>query len=324
MHRSTLGRASLAALFALALTLPWWLSPATAQRRKKPVAYYQSAKQGAVRIFPASNPWNTDISRAKVHPRSADYIKSIGADKTMHPDFGTMWKGVPNGIPFCVVGPKQKRVEVTFKYKDESDKGPYPIPDDAPIEGGPKGTGDRHVLVLSPREKRLYELFDAHKTETGWRAGSGAIFDLGSNKLRRWGWTSADAAGLPIFPGLVRYDEVERGEIPHALRLTVRRSQKAYIPPATHHAGHGTDETLPPMGLRLRLKRTIEADKFPRQVRPIIVALQRYGAFVADNGSDWYLSGAPDQRWKDDQLRALKTLKGSDFEAVWTGELRKR
>lgn len=313
--------AALVAAVPLAALVP--LADAGGKRRRGPVSYLQT-KYGAVRIFPHDNPWNTEIVRAKVHPDSAALIASIGADETLHADFGTTWQGAPNGIPYVVVGPRQPKVKVAFKYRDESDRGPYPIPPDAPIEGGPAGKGDRHVIVVSPTERKLYELFHAYKQDDGtWKAGSGAIFDLTSNKLRPWGYTSADAAGLPIFPGLVRYGEVERGVIPHALRITVQRSRKAYIPPATHHAGRSDDENLPPMGLRLRLKPTVEAKKFPKQARPIVVAMQRYGVIVADNGSDWYVSGAPDERWSDDQLRALKKIKGSDFEVVWTGKARK-
>ncbi len=271
-----------------------------------------------LKVFPADNPWNWDISRHAVHPNSANFIASIGAEKTMHPDFGTEWQGAPNGIPFVLVTGRQKKVPVEFTYKDESDPGPYPIPDDAPIEGGPNADGDRHILVIDKDNRLLYELFDAHKTDKGWKAGSGAIFKLDSNDLRPEKWTSADAAGLPIFPGLVRFDEVDRGAINHALRFTVSRSQKSYVWPARHQAGHGTDANLPPMGLRLRLKASVDISKMPKSAQIIATALKRHGMFVADNGSDWYLSGAPDKRWKDDELRALKKLKGSDFEVVLT------
>jgi hypothetical protein len=266
-----------------------------------------------LQVFPPDHPWNWDISRHKVHPNSENYVKSIGADKPIHPDFGTVY-----GIPFVVVSGKQKKVAVTFEYADESDPGPYPIPDDAPIEGGPDANGDRHVLVIDKDNHRLYELFHAFKTQDGWKAGSGAIFDLKSNAMRPEGWTSADAAGLPIYPGLVRYDEVKAGEIRHALRFTVRRSQRAYVYPARHFASRDADPNLPPMGLRFRLKAGFDVSKFPKNCQVILRALQTYGMMVADNGSDWFISGAPDSRWNDDELRSLKKVKGSDFEAVLT------
>ena len=271
-----------------------------------------------IKVFPPDNPWNWDISRHAVHPESDAYVKSIGAEKAMHADFGTEWQGAPNGIPYVIVTGKQKKVPVEFEYADESDAGPYPVPDDAPIEGGPNGKGDRHILVIDRDNRLLYELFNAHKTEKGWKAGSGAIFKLDSNELRPEGWTSADAAGLPIFPGLVRFDEVNAGAINHALRFTVRKSQKAFIWPARHHASSDKDAARPPMGLRVRLKAAVDISRFPKSVQVICAALKKHGMFVADNGSDWYLSGAPDKRWKDDDLKALAKLKGSDFEAVLT------
>ncbi len=271
-----------------------------------------------IKAFPADNPWNWDISKHAVHPNSANFIKSIGADDKFHCDFGTEWQGAPNGIPFVIVGGKQKKVPVEFEYADESDPGPYPIPDDAPIEGGPKGEGDRHILVIDKDNRVLYELYKATKSDKGWKAGSGAIFKLDSNELRKEGWTSADAAGLPIYPGLVRFDEVAKGAIPHALRFTIQKSQKAYLWPARHHASRETDTNLPPMGLRLRLKQSVDISRFPKCAQVIAQALKTHGMFVADNGSDWYLSGAPDKRWKDDELHALDKLKGSDFEAVLT------
>ena len=270
-------------------------------------------------IFPADNPWNRDISREPVDPNSAALVKSIGLDKPLHPDFGTTYHGAPNGIPFIVVGGTQPRVPVQFQYKDESDPGPYPIPPDAPIEGGPSAKGDRHVLVIDRDAWKLYELFSSHPEAGGksWRAGSGAIFDLASNKLRPAGWTSADAAGLPIFPGLVRYDEVmEKKAILHALRFTCVRSRHAYVPPATHFASRLTDANLPPMGMRVRLRADFDISKFPPEAQVILTALKKYGMLLADNGSDWFLSGAPDPRWNDDALNTLKRVKGHDFEVI--------
>ncbi len=278
--------------------------------------------QGKVAIFPPDNPWNLDISKRPVHRDSATYIASIGVDKPLHPDFGTVWNGAPSGIPYCVALAGQKKVRVKFEYADESDAGPYPIPDDAPIEGGPNGDGDRHILIVAPSEKRLYELFRAVKKPTGWEAGSGAIFDLAGNQPRPAGWTSADAAGLPIFPGLVRYDEaVLQGEIRHALRFTVARTRRAYIAPARHWASRSDDVKLPPMGLRVRLKADFDLASYPPEAQVILKALKTYGMILADNGSDWFLSGAPDPRWNDERLRALKKVKGRDFEVVDTGPL---
>lgn len=274
------------------------------------------------RVFPADNPWNQDISAAPVDPNSAKLIASIGLNKTLHPDFGTEWEGAPNGIPYIVVSGTQKSVPVVFEYADESDPGPYPIPPDSPIEGGPKGTGDRHVIVIDRDNWKLYEIFDAHPLNggTSWKAGSGAVFNLSSNALRPAGWTSADAAGLPVFPGLVRYDEVhELKAISHALRFTAARTRRAYVHPARHFASDNPDPNLPPMGMRVRLKASFDIAKFSPAMQVILRALKKYGMILADNGSDWYLSGAPDPRWDDDDLRTLRSLKGSDFEVVRMG-----
>ena len=245
------------------------------------------------RLFPTDNPWNTDISAYPVHQMSSQFIAGIGAGGHLHPDFGTVWNGAPNGIPYVVVPGNQPRVPVTFYYEDESDPGPYPIPADAPIEGGANGTGDRHVLILDAAHRVLYELYDAHPAGDHWEAGSGAIFDLTSNALRPETWTSADAAGLPMLPGLVRYDEVATGEITHALRFTVSRTQRAYIHPATHYASPSDDASLPLMGLRLRLRADYDISDYPAKVQVILRALKKYGMIVADNGASWYISGAP-------------------------------
>ncbi|MCB9867175.1 MAG: hypothetical protein H6816_11150 [Phycisphaerales bacterium] len=275
---------------------------------------------GSLQVFPADNAWNTDISHYPVHSNSDAYLAAIGLDTGLHPDFGTVWEGAPIGIPYVVVGADQPKVPVSFYYADESDPGPYPIPADAPIEGGADADGDRHILVVDADNRMLYELYDARPDGAGWSAGSGAVFDLASNALRPAGWTSTDAAGLPIFPGLVRYDEVvKQGAINHALRFTVRRTQRAYIPPATHFASSATDSDLPPMGLRVRLRADFDLAGFSPNVQVILRAMQKYGMFVADNGSDWYISGAPDPRWDDDELRALNQVKGRDFEVVDTG-----
>jgi hypothetical protein len=277
---------------------------------------------GACPTFPADNPWNTDISTFALHSRSAAWVASIGSTTKLHPDFGTFWDGAPIGIPFVHVGSGQPKVPVSFEYADESDPGPYPIPRDAPIEGGPSSSGDRHVIVVDDAACMLYELFAAYPQGggTSWQAGSGAVFDLRSNALRPDYWTSADAAGLPIYPGLVRYDEVVGdGVIDHALRFTISRSQRGFIHPATHFASSITDANVPPMGARLRMKQSYSCAAFSTEVKVICAALKRYGMIVADNGSNWYVSGQHDPRWDDDALGDLKQIPGSAFEAVETG-----
>jgi hypothetical protein len=272
------------------------------------------------RPFPADNPWNRDVSKDPVDPSSATLIAACGSASTgLHPDFGTVWDGAPNGIPYVVVSGGQAKVPVTFDYADESDPGPYPVPPDAPIEGGPSGTGDRHVLVIDRDAWKLYELYDARPVNGGarWTAGSGAVFDLNSDALRPAGWTSADAAGLPIFPGLVRYDEVvEQKAIRHALRFTCPVTRRAYVSPARHYASSRTDASLPPMGMRVRLRAGFDVSPYPANVQVILNALKTYGMFVADNGSAWYVSGAPDPRWSDDELATLRNVKASDFEVI--------
>ena len=268
-------------------------------------------------IFPADNPWNTDISAYPVDPRSDAYIASINADGDthLHADFGS---DPTYGIPYIVVDKSQKFVPITFTDSgDESDPGPYPIPKDAPVEAG----GDGHVLTVDTANCTLYELYDAEFNGKGWDAASGAVFDLRSNKLRPEGWTSADAAGLPIFPGLVRYDEVIAGAIHHALRFTVAESQAAYIHPATHYASDDDNPDLPPMGLRLRLKADYDLSGFTGMSRVILEALKTYGMIVADNGTSWFISGATDSRWNDDDLNQLKAVPGDAFEVVTTGEI---
>jgi hypothetical protein len=276
-------------------------------------------------VFPPDNPWNQDISNASVDPNSARLIAAIGAEDRLHPDFGTVYRGAPNGIPYIVVSGSQPSARVNLTaYASESDPGPYPIPRDAPIEGGPNSDGDRHVLVIDRDNWKLYELFSATPNPIGtiWTARGGAIFDLKSNALRPDGWTSADAAGLPIFPGLVRYDEVfEQSEIRHALRFTVKRSRRGYVYPARHHAGHDDDPNLPPMGMRVRLKASFDISRYSPSNQVILRALKRYGMFVADNGPSWFLSGAPDLRWSDDDLGLLKNIKGFNFEVVQMGRI---
>jgi hypothetical protein len=264
-------------------------------------------------VFPADNPWNRRVDGLPVAKDSTAIIASIGADSGLHADFGSgLWAGSPIGIPYTVVTSKQPKVRVSFGYRDESDKGPYPIPRSVRIEGG----SDRHALIVDGSSCRLYELYALRRTSRGWQAGSGAIWNLRSNRLRPAGWTSADAAGLPILPGLARYGEVAAGSIDHALRFTVGRTRRAYVFPARHSASDLTDPSLPPMGLRLRLRASFDTSGFPRQSRVVLEALKRYGMVVADNGSSWFVSGAPDPRWSNDDLHALGRVKVSDFEAI--------
>jgi hypothetical protein len=280
------------------------------------------------RLFPLDNPWNEDISNSPVDPNSANLIRSIGIDDRLHPDFGTVYNGAPNGIPYIVVAGSQPLVPISFRsFGGESDPGPYPVPRDAPIEGGPNSKGDRHVLVVDRDRWKLYEMFSATPVTNGasWIVGSGAIFDLKSNAMRPEGWTSADAAGLPIFPGLVRYDEVfEQREIKHALRFTVGRSRRAYVFPARHFASGDPDPNLPPMGMRVRLKASFDISSYSAANQVILRALKKYGMFVADNGPGWFLSGAPDPRWSDDDLGLLKNIKGFNFEVVRMGPVMTR
>lgn len=279
------------------------------------------ARVGGCQILPASNPLNQDISHASIDPRSAEYIASIGASAHLFADFGFT---PTHGMPYVVVGPRQRKVPIHFtEWGSESNQGPYPIPPNAPVEDG-KGEGDRHVLVLQQGTCKLYELYKARRRGAGWDAGSGAVFDLHSNALRPEGWTSADAAGLPIFPLLTRYQEVREGEITHALRVTVPRAQRGYIHPATHLASWNTDPSLPPMGLRLRLKASFSLAGFHGQALVILRALKRYGLIVADNGSPWFISGAPSPYWNKRDLAQLEQVPGSAFEAVSSGPIRRR
>jgi len=273
-------------------------------------------------IFPANNAWNQRVDSLPVAADSGTLIASIGLSTGLHPDFGSgTWDGGPIGIPFDVVSNATPRSKVRFEYADESDKGPYPIPKTVHIEGGATSDGDRHALLLNRSTCKLYELYALRKTASGWTAGSGAIWSLTSNKLRPATWTSADAAGLPIFPGLARYDEVARGVIDHALRFTVERTRKQFVYPARHSASSSNDPALPPMGLRVRLKASVDISGFPKQARVVLQALKTYGMIVADNGSNWYISGAPNPKWSNDDLHTLGRITGSMFEVVDTSSL---
>jgi hypothetical protein len=283
--------------------------------------------------YPKDNPWNTDISKAPVDPNSDNLIASIGLSTGLHPDFGAgYYQHSVIGIPYVVVPDSQMYVTVHLKaYKDESDKGPYPVPMDAPIEGmrddGKDFGGDRHVLVIDRDTNRLYEMGRAFpRPDISWRADAGAIFHLDSNDMRptaKRGWTSADAAGLSIFSGLVRYDEVAAGMIPHALRFTVAQTRRAYVKPANHWASDNDDPNLPPMGMRVRLKASYQIPQnFSLETEVILQALKTYGMMVADNGSNWYMSGAPDDRWNNDHLVSeLRQVTGSNFEVVKMGKI---
>jgi hypothetical protein len=277
---------------------------------------------GGCQMFPSNDAWNTDISKYPLDPHSGAYVKALPGN--LHPDFGHN----PNyGIPFSVVPATQKEVPVKFlNYPSESEKGPYPIPPNAQIEGGVKSTGDRHVLVLQQGTCKLFELWRAFEIDGGsrWNAANGAVFPLDTNKLRPNGWTSADAAGLPITPALIKCDEVAAGAIDHALRVTFNETQAGYIHPATHFASSSTNPDLPPMGLRFRLKASFDISKFNRTSKIILTAMQHYGMLVADNGSNWYFQGqggSAAKCWNDNELDQLKTVPGSAFEVVETGPI---
>jgi hypothetical protein len=275
-------------------------------------------------VFPADNPWNQRVDRLPVARDSAQIIARIGPNSPVHPDFGSgLYNGEPIGIPYAVVSAKTPRVPVSFQYASESDRGPYPLPRGVPIEGGYGSTGDRHVIVVDRSSCLDYELFAAYPHDGGrrWTAGSGAIFNLRSDNLRPAGWTSADAAGLPILPGLARYDEVAAGQIDHALRFTAPCTAPRYVYPARHEASTCSGSWLPPMGLRVRLKASVNISGLPYEARVVAEALKRYGMILADNGSPWFISGAPDRRWNNDALHLLDRLSGRDFEVVNTSSL---
>ncbi len=306
--------------FGFALTAPLWA---------------QQTIDGC-QVLPIENIWNTPVASLPLATNSTQVVTHIGLTDTMHPDFGTVWEGAPIGIPYVVVSNAQAMLPIDFASLDgwpgESDAGPYPIPLNPPIEGGdtPTNQGDRHILVVRQGACILYELYHSWKEEDfngeftcavpgatpGWCGLSGAVYDLASNALRPDSWTSADAAGLPIFPGLVRYDEVETGEIRHALRFTVDISRTSWVWPARHEAGSTPDVNAPPMGLRLRMKASFDLSGYTPRVRTILAALKKYGMMVADNGTDWYLSGIPDPRWDDDELSVINDIPGSTFEVV--------
>lgn len=273
-------------------------------------------------MFPADNIWNTPIDTLPVDANSDAYIAALGTDIGLHPDFGSgLWDGGPIGIPYTIASGFTAITDITFYYPDESDLGPYPLPPDALIEGGPDSDGDRHILLVDNDYCTLYEIYDAYPQDDGsWEAGSGAVWDLTENALRPDEWTSADAAGLPILPGLVRYEEIEAGAINHALRFTASNIRHDYIWPARHRAECGDDvdrSELPAYGQRFRLKASFDVSGYSPEVQIILNALKTYGLILADCGSDWYISGAPDERWDNDTLvDELRTVMGDNFEAV--------
>ena len=275
-------------------------------------------------VTPADSFWHADASGLPVHSQSATWVSSVGPTAGLKADFGAgLWDGGPIGIPYTTVPGTQPRVPVSFTYADESDPGPYPVPPNAPVEGGPSSTGDRHVLVVDRDACRLWELYSAYPQNGGasWTAGSGATWDLNSNAMRPLGWTSGDAAGLPILPGLVRYDEVAAGEIDHVIRFTAPRTANAYVWPASHRAATG-GASDPPMGAWFRLKASFDISGFSPQNQVILSALKKHGMVLADNGSSWFMSGVPDERWNNTDLNALRSVPGSAFEAVDVSSLR--
>jgi hypothetical protein len=282
---------------------------------------HHSPRLAGCPVLPANNAFNERVDRLPVAAHSTQVLSRIGLSSPVHPDFGTTYNGAPNGIPFTVATRHTRRLPVRFQYASESDRQRYPLPRGVPIEGGAHATGDRHVIVLDRSNCTDYELFAAYPHRGYWTAGSGAIFNLRSNHLRPAGWTSADAAGLPILPGLARYSEVKAGAIDHALRFTAPCTGPHYVYPARHEAASCHGAYAPPMGLRVRLKASVNISKLPYQARVVAVALKRYGLILADNGSPWYISGAPNRRWDDSALHELDRLSGRDFQVVNTSSL---
>ena len=311
--------ARFAQMIAVLCLLVSWLCATTLSAQAHSASLNLSPSIGGCSIFPANNIWNYDISKLPLYSNSANFVASIGTTAQLHAYFGaTVPSYAPQGIPYTTVPGSQPKVPVHFTYASESDPGPYPIPSNAPIEGGPNGTFDRHVIVLNKGTCQLYEMWRGFPQKDGsWQAGSGAVWNLNSNTLRPAYWTSTDAAGLPILPGLVRYDEVAVGAINHALRFVVNRTQDTFLWPARHSASSSSNPNLPPMGLRFRLKANFNTSSFSPQNRVILEALKHYGMFVSDNGGNsWVLSGSPDSRWNNADIAKLGSIHGSDFEAV--------
>ena len=303
--------------WALAIGLALSAIPMIARAENPEIQLGPNASLNGQLLLPADSPWNADVSASPVDENSGAILARIGLDTPLHPDFGPAWEGAPIGIPYVVIGGDQKKVPITFTYADESDPGPYPIPSGAPIEGGPDADGDRHVIVLDRDNWKLWELFNARPQDDGWTADSGAIWDLKSNQQRPPTWTSADAAGLPILPGLVRYDEIfGKKSLDHAVRFTLAKTRKAYVPPASHWASDALDLDLAPMGARFRLKADYDISSFAPEVQIILQGLKTHGMILADNGSNLFISGVPDERWNADALHELKRVTAGDLEVV--------
>ena len=303
---------------ALAFVIFSWTPPSSGSASTSPPSKAAAPIIAGCPQFPKDNVWNAPVDNLPVDPHSNDYITSIGAATGVHPDFGSgLYNNAPIGIPYNVVPGSQAGVKVIFDYSSESDQGLYPIPPNPLIEGGNGSTGDRHVLLVDQDHCKLYELFSAYpQTDGSWKVGSGAIWNLASNILRTDTWTSADAAGLPILPGLVRYDEVATGKITHALRFTANITRDQHIWPARHDASSHTGTNRPPMGQRFRLKAGFNISGFSLDVQVILQAMKTFGIILTDNGSDWYISGAADERWNNDDLHKLNQVHGLDFEAI--------
>lgn len=303
-------------------TPPTQTSPVSTHPSTSPTLTSGGPSIGGCPVFPSDNVWNTDVSRLPVDPHSNAWIANTGGSgRLIHPDFGDSGTSVPYGIPFIVTNASHSKVNITFQYADESDPGPYPFGPDTPIEGGAGSGGDQHAIMLDSSTCTLYELYDASYSAQGSTAGSGAIWNLRSDALRPSGWTSADAAGLPILPGLLRQDEVAAGFVGHAIRMTVQTTDKSFIWPARHEAGSVNDPDYPPMGARFRLKASVDISRFSRDTQVVLTAMKHYGLIVADNGSNWFFQGAAQPGWDNTMLDELKSIPVSDFEAVDTSSL---
>jgi hypothetical protein len=323
LHRFVLVVAGCALVVLVTLVGARPLGPVVGARASRPATSPTVPGAPNCHVFPADNAFNQRVDRLPAARNSAQVIARIGLDAPVHPDFGTTYNGAPNGIPYAIVSNRTRRVPVRFQYASESDGHAYPLPPRVPIEGGPRSSGDRHVIVVNRDTCTDYELYNAHPGNGGrsWTAGSGAIFNLRSDRLRPAGWTSADAAGLPILPGLALYPEVAAGAIDHALRFTAPCTGNHYVYPARHIATTCSGASAPPMGLRVRLRASVNISSLPHQARVVATALKRYGMILADNGSSWYISGAPNRRWNDDALHQLDRLSGRDFVVVNTSSL---
>jgi hypothetical protein len=310
---------------ALAASLALLVTPALVGATTAGAATDRALPGSSCTVFPANNYWHADISTLPVSRRSAAWMSHMSPDSHLHPDFGPSFgaQPVPYGIPYTVVAHSHRRVHVHFTYASESDDVGYPLGSDSKIEGGSSADGDRHVLIVDRKTCRLFELYDVHHSGSGWTAGSGATWSLTSNKLRPAGWTSADAAGLAILPGLLRLDEVQAGHVDHAIRFTTNITDRRYIWPARHQAGSVDDHSYPPMGARFRLKAGFPVSSYRKDTRVVLRAMKRYGLVLADNGSPWYFQGTSEQGWPNGMLDELKTIPANAFQAVDTSSLKR-